>query len=176
LRLKALAGDSTSEDALFSALIVRFSTIAKRRVQKSHVEDVVHDASAVVAAKYRDLDNSVNFDAWAYKVLRNVIANHLRAQMVRKDTVIDTDLVERSPQSDFDDSAAALRIDLKTCLSKLVQARPRYAKVLHMSLSGYTTEQICDELNLSRTNVYVTLCRGREWLRECLSRRTEYES
>ncbi len=175
LYVKAREGESEAEEALFSALRVRFFVLAKRRVQNRHAEDVVHDACTIILGKFGSLSPDIEFDAWSYKVLRNVIANHLRTQTVRRITVTDTEIVERLPEDSYDADELRLRRNLEHCLVKLAEARPEYARALRLSLEGYSTKQICDRFGLNRNNLYVMLHRSREWLRSCLARRTDHD-
>ncbi len=77
---RALAGDTRAESALFETLRVRFLAIAKRRVQRDSLEDVVQDALGIVHEKYGGRSDGPGILIWSLTVLRNVIGNYYQAK------------------------------------------------------------------------------------------------
>ncbi len=75
-----LAGDARAETLLFTELHVRFSAIAKRRVQQDHLEDLVQDALQIVLRKGKEQQRREKVLLWSLTILRNVIGNHYQAR------------------------------------------------------------------------------------------------
>ena len=73
---RARSGDRAAEETFFEALRVRFLAIAKRRVRRDDLEDVVQEALRVIHAKYRQTEPQARVLTWAMVVLRNVIGNY----------------------------------------------------------------------------------------------------
>jgi DNA-directed RNA polymerase specialized sigma24 family protein len=73
---RARSGDSRAQEQLFGVLRVRFLDIAKRRVRRDDIEDVVQETLRVVHAKYRDREPTYGLLSWTMAVLRNVIGNY----------------------------------------------------------------------------------------------------
>ncbi|MGO9443679.1 MAG: sigma-70 family RNA polymerase sigma factor [Thiobacillaceae bacterium] len=73
----------------------------------------------------------------------------------------------KTPETELENSR--LRQALQDCLDGL---KPNLARVFSLcELTGLTTEEICKELNLTATNVWVMLHRAKLFLRECLDPR-----
>lgn len=75
----------------------------------------------------------------------------------------ETDLQTFRPDPD-------LEMNLARCLRRLIQSYPRYARVLNLKYQGYSTEQICEKLRITRDNLYVLHSRARAELKGCLAK------
>lgn len=189
LRDRALAGDSRAASQLFEQLRVRFLTIAKKRVQPDHAEDVVHEALEVILAKFGSLDRDRSLLLWSLTVLRNVIGNHYQArrrdsaQTVQVDdwrTVPAAALVD-DPTARLGDTEAAQRI--QAAIEELARRYPRcgaiFARILESLEHADGVREISqhalslvqhDFPELSRNTFYVALHRCRAQLRGLLER------
>ena len=169
LLARAKAGDQKAEKQLFQILRARFMTVAKRRVwEKEEAEDVVQEACVTVLQKYKTEEFREGFRAWAYKVLRMKIGNYLQSKKVRQDEYSHGSSAERLLESETSESNLDLEITLIDCLRKIVKAHPRYARVLNLSYQGYKAEEICNRLQVTRSNLYSLLSRSRAMLSKCL--------
>lgn len=80
-------------------------------------------------------------------------------------------LEERVPQSWNDTSSSSIENEeLKEQLEKCINALPeKYAMVFRMkTILEYETEEICKELNISSSNLWVMIHRARTQLRKCM--------
>lgn len=162
-------GDGDAEGKFLKILFVRFVAIAKRRLgSQDDAEDVAQDACATVLAKYKVDLSIVNFEAWAYGVLRMKIGNYLQKKITRRECpLLDSeshDMTGGSAQGD--DPELGLR--LSDCVRKLIASFPRYARVLNLIHQGYKSDEICQKLRINPNNMYVILSRGRSMLKCCL--------
>ena len=120
----------------------------------------------VIAREIADLSIDTSFSAWAYQVLKNRMLAYFKAKKVQED--------RRANESDGDTAAfyevnPELTQQLRECLRKVGSANQRYARVLALHYQGYTTNEICDRLNIKEGNFYMLLSRARQMLMTCLS-------
>lgn len=164
----ALTGDKKAENRLFEFLRVRFDYLATLKVGKDAAEDLAQDACLTVLQKYKEVGNFDNFSGWAYGILKNKIANHIRHEGRWSKLVYST----QSPE--MPDAKAAVAPDsdlhnqLLSCLRKLIGENLVYARALNLAYQGYTTDRICEILHVKRGHFYVLLNRARKALADCL--------
>jgi RNA polymerase sigma-70 factor (ECF subfamily) len=71
----------------------------------------------------------------------------------------------KNPETELE--ASRIRQALQDCLDSL---KPNLARIFSLrELTGLSTEEICNELHVTATNVWVMLHRAKLFLRECLS-------
>jgi RNA polymerase sigma factor (sigma-70 family) len=165
---RARSGDISAEDKIFRHLRVRFTLLAKRRIGGVDAEDIAHEACLTVLEKYKTLTGSVDFEAWAYTVLRNKIGNYLQSRSVRNRTMRSSGQTDTAPAGILSAPDPDLRRRLKRSLRLLVKTNPRYARVLNLAHQGYTTAEICERLKISPNHLYVLLNRSRKLLTQYL--------
>ncbi len=166
LFIKAQNGDKNAEDKIFQYLFVRFCYLAKQRVGEGACEDIAQEACLTVLEKYHSLAASVEFEAWAYKVLRNKIGNYYQKLTSEANyIVVDDKTVEYAHPKDAN---PRLRVRILDCLKNVYKVNPRYHRILQLVSEGYKTDEICRELNVNPNNLYVLLNRSRKLLKDCL--------
>lgn len=187
LARQALQGDGRSEAALFEELRVRFLTLAKRRVQPDHVEDVVHDALGIVLRKYREPDRESGILVWSLTVLRNVIGNYYQAKrrdlqrttQVEDWQTVPTAATAADPVADLSADEAADR--LEAAVDRLARASERcgviFRRILETLARGGEPQEAGrrafarvreDFPDMTRNAFYVALHRCRAQLRSVL--------
>jgi len=165
---KALAGDEQAEKELFQYLIVRFKSIARRRIGVEEYEDLAQEACKTVLEKYKKVTYTESFQQWAYGVLKNKIGSYLQGKLQKqKKSITETEgrpLFRSSPR----ESLVDLERQLIHCIKKIIKKNVVYARVLNLVYHGYTKEEICRRLRVEQSYLYVILNRGRNMLRKCL--------
>jgi len=165
----AIKGEKKAEEELFRRFTVSFRVIAQRKIWESaDSEEVVQNALLTVAQKYKEAQIDRSISAWAYKVLDNKILDYIKSRAVRKGRVTgeSTEYNQATtPQSD-----PVLKTRLLECLREIGRANPRFARIINLHYQGFTTEEICERLSVSRNNFYVILSRARSTLVDCLNR------
>ena len=164
----AKAGDKSAEQELFKYLLVRFSIIAKQRIEGDDAEDIAQDACLTAIQKYKDEAPDEKFEPWAYNILRNKIGNYYQHRTVRRKIIVEHGLHGQGEQEQAVERDLDKARQLVDCLRKLIRVYKRYARVLNLVYLGYTTEEICMRLKLNRGNYYMILKRGRKLLSQCL--------
>jgi RNA polymerase sigma factor (sigma-70 family) len=163
----AREGDHTAEGRLFNSLSESFRLFVQHRIwNKQDSEEIIQDALAAIAAKYRGIDFNISFAAWAYKVLENKILHYYRSKRCRESRFAQTE--------DGEDRAVSqaanpdLKRHLMECFKKIGQVNRRHARILNLRYQGFSTDEICERLGVTRNNVYILLSRARSLLKLCL--------
>jgi RNA polymerase sigma factor (sigma-70 family) len=151
-------------------LSARFRLFLRQRLkERSDIEEVAQEALKTIFEKYRQIDFQTSFLGWAYKVLNNKLltisstrGRHKKKleQLSEQQSLRQT----REPRSD-------LEAKLLDCLRMVNKANPRHARVLNLHYQGYSADEICSRLGLTRTNLYTVLSRARTMLWACLEKR-----
>jgi RNA polymerase sigma factor (sigma-70 family) len=167
LQKRARNGDPQAESELFEALRARFGLFVRQRIgSRDDGEDIVQEALRTVFEKYRAIDFETSFAGWAYTVLTNKILTHARAARVRQEK---HQLIRQEQTEErMSDELSRLEPRLLDCLRKLHAVNKRHARLVNLSYQGYSVEEICRRMNLTRTNLYTILSRARTALQECL--------
>jgi RNA polymerase sigma-70 factor (ECF subfamily) len=168
LLTKALEGDKKAEKRIFELLRVRFSILAKLHIGSEYAEDVAQEACMTVAQKYKSLSHYEEFEAWAYGVLKNKIGNFLKRAKKRQKYISDLSVSEEWGIIPTPDKDPLLERSILDCLKVIAGHNIRYARILNMVHLGYSVDDMCRRLRISRNHLYVLLHRGRHMLKECL--------
>jgi RNA polymerase sigma-70 factor (ECF subfamily) len=166
LHRNLVSGEGVSENELFEYLSVSFRLFAQQRIwNEQDSEEIVQDALMTIAKKYREIEFDTSFAAWAYKVLNHKMLDYFKTKKVRADAntrIVDEKLPEMSWKPD-----PVLKRQLLECLRKI---KGRHARILNFHYQGYTTDEICEKLDLKSGNFYVMLSRARSMLELCLEK------
>ena len=169
LQILARNGDASAQEELFALLTARFRLFVRQRIRvQADAEDVVQDALKSILEKYLQIDFQISFSAWAYQVLNNKMMTFLGTSSRRGEILGNRSLINgrddlRSPSHD-------LERRLLGCLQKLNKRHQRHARILNLHHQGYSVEEICSRMGLSRTNLYTVLSRARTMLETCLEK------
>ncbi len=165
---QAAKGDKKSEEEIFSYLRERFTVIAGFSMCDDDARDIAHDACMAVFKGYKTLGSPYQYNSWAQRILKNKIANYFNRKSLEKETLTKKDALEIGNLYSTSIKDHEIILTLEHCLRKLQKQNPRYALALELIQSGYTTDEVCRIMNLSKNNLYVILNRGRKLLRDCI--------
>jgi RNA polymerase sigma factor (sigma-70 family) len=170
LQNRAIDGDKIAEERLFRNLRDKFALIVQHRISDPEAcQDVVQDALTTIADKHSSISFETSFAAWAYRVMENKVLQYYRSAGTERKRHARMDLVEHRM------AANDLRPETKRrflqCLRKVVGVNRRFARVLNLRYQGYSIEEICERMGITRNATYNLLSRGRRMLRECLQER-----
>lgn len=164
-----LAGDREAEKELFEHLTVSFRLFARHKIWDRHdAEDIVQDSLVTIINKCRDIKFETSFAVWAYQVLRYKLMNFVGTKITRK-TLMERELgnTDRIDPYHFDPE---LRTRLVDCFRNISKSNIQHARVLNLRYQGYTSDEICRIMNITRNNMYVILSRARAALELCLKK------
>jgi RNA polymerase sigma factor (sigma-70 family) len=167
LEKSARNGDRAAEADLFRRLSESFRLFTRLKIRNPQDrEEVVQEALATIAQKYRKEQFETSFAAWAYRILEFKVMNYYRS-VKNRDKVF-------APVSDDDVQEAGRAVDptlkarLLDCLRKLSKTRLAHARILTLHFQGFSVSEICDRVGISSNNLYVRLSRARKLLANCL--------
>jgi RNA polymerase sigma-70 factor (ECF subfamily) len=169
LHSETRGGGQAAEERLFKGLSESFRLFVQHRIwNEQDSEEIVQDSLATIAAKYRVIEFDISFAAWAYKVLENKILHYYRTKRSRESRFSQTgEILDRavSPKTNPD-----LKRRLLDCLRKISGVNRRHARILNLRYQGFSTDEICGRLDVTRNNVYILLSRARSMLKQCLEK------
>ena len=169
LYANARNGDRGAVEKLFKGLSESFRIFVQQRIwNKQDSEEIVQDTLTAIAAKYEGIDFEISFAAWAYKVLENKILHYYRTKRCRDSKFAQTENGESLAVSHA--TNPDLKRSLLGCLKKISGVNRRHARILNLRYQGFSTEEICGKLEVSRNNVYILLSRARSMLKLCLEK------
>ncbi len=171
--------DPASWVDLYADALYRFALI---RVNDAGLAEDLVQETFLAALKAKDSFSGASAEkTWLISILKHKIIDHYR-KTARRDTPVelpsDDDFDERgmwklsrAPQAwpdnpDEEYSQGEFWTILQRCLERLPE---RIAAVFSMrEIDGYDSKEICKELDLSSSNLWVILHRARASLRKCL--------
>lgn len=163
----AKSGGKKEENELFSNISEIFQLFVRHRVgDDNDCQEIVQETLMNIADKYRQIDYTVSFSAWAYSVLKNKIADYYRKKKIVESRFVQAD--------DFDNHSGKRQIDLllerqiQQCLKYVQKQNPKYLRILNLRYLGFDIDEISGKLNMAPNYIYVCLFRAREMLKKCL--------
>lgn len=165
----AKEGDNTAEEQLCVQLLVSFRVIVQRRIwNRADSEDIVQMALITILDKYKTTEIRSSFAAWAHKVLTNKMLDYVKLKQIRArkmDEFVGQRGLLHVPPPDPN-----LKARIRGCFARINRSHKQYARILNLRFQGYSAEEICKTLKITRNNLYVSLSRARAMLRACLDR------
>ena len=166
------AGDESVRELLFQLLSERFQIFVRQRIRNEQdAEEIVQDSLMTVSAKLEDTEIEISFAAWAYRILQNKILTFYRDSSSNRDKL--EMVAEKAASVEPYIPDPALKSRLLECLRAVAAANIRHARILNLHYQGFSVEEICHKLKLSRNNLYIMLSRGRAAMRDCLKKKGE---
>lgn len=164
----ARKGDRGAEERLFSKLYESFNLFVQQRIwNRQDCEEIVQDTLMAIKDKYGNMHFETSFAAWAYKVLENKILYFLRSKRYHENKYLrDSDF--KQPRQFYSDPTFKSR--LLDCLKKVSAKNMRQARILNMHYQGFSVDEICEKLRLTRNGMYIHLSRARSLLKLCLEK------
>ena len=123
-----------------------------------------------IASEIEALEVEKSFASWAYTILDFRIKAYIKKRAVRgRKEYAGTaeDIISATPDSSVE---SGLKEQLLQCLRAICRRNARYARTLNFHYQGFTTEEVCDRLGVSATNLYAILSRARSLLEHCLKK------
>jgi len=166
---EARTGDTAAEERLFGCLNERFSLFVQHRISsRQDAEEVVQDSLTAIAEKYRELEVTTSFTAWAYRVLENKLLYYYRTK--KSQTRKLAELAQDKLAGGTNDPDPSFRRRLLDCIKKVSRANIRHARILNLHYQGYSVEDICGKFGVTRNNLYIMLSRARSMLKACIEK------
>ena len=140
--------------------------MAKKRIRGVAYEDAVQETLIIVKAKLPELENEKNVLPFVFQILRNCIGNYY--QKVRTEQKYIDFSADMSHALRFDENQDWFQI-LSKAISHLRSDNVRCADLLEAVMRSAEIEELKKLLNLDEANVYRTLYRCRNRLKEIIT-------
>jgi RNA polymerase sigma-70 factor (ECF subfamily) len=165
--------------------LLKFARLQLRN--ETWAEDAVSETVLAALVAPQEFQHRSHLKTWLVGILKHKIVDALRNESRRASVLLDTEMVDEDPleligfksdghfselpaewgNPEADASRRQFFDILEACASKLPVVQGRL--FLMREWLELSSEEICKELNMTSTNLYVQLHRARLRLRECLS-------
>lgn len=155
--------------------------MARRKLPEDNIEDIVQDTFLAALNSASRFKGHSSERVWLTSILHNKIMDHYRMAYSRKGKVLHTAIrVSEYPSwHEWESPSNGLNhIDISDCLSAndlqivldsgIEQLGSREQEVLRMKIKGYSTEAICQSLDINKVNAWVALSRARKKMKSYL--------
>ncbi|MBR3929642.1 MAG: sigma-70 family RNA polymerase sigma factor [Clostridia bacterium] len=174
----ALEGDSRAFEILMEKHEAKMYAVALRMCKnREDAQDCLQDAMLRVYKALPTFKGQSSFSTWAYRITMNTCLDDLRRKKVRAASSLDQMLeVGWAPVDENNTAERHLEnSELKRNLSKAIHSLPEEmrAAIVLRDVQGFSYEEIAGILSTNVGTVKSRISRGREKLREILSKNQE---
>lgn len=175
---EALEGDQRAFEILMEKHESKMYAVALRMCQnREDAQDCLQDAMLRIYKALPSFKGQSSFSTWAYRITMNTCLDDLRRKKVRQAASLDQMLdLGWSPADEHNSTERhAENEELKRNLSRAIQMLPdeMRAAVVLRDVQGFSYDEIAVMLSTNVGTVKSRISRGREKLREILSRDAE---
>lgn len=175
---KALDGDARAFEILMEKHESKMYAVALRMCKnREDAQDCLQDAMLRIYKALPTFKGQSSFSTWAYRITMNTCLDDLRRKKVRQAQSLDQMLeIGWAPVDENNSTERHLEnSELKRNLSRAIQTLPEEmrAAVVLRDVQGFSYEEIANMLSTNVGTVKSRISRGREKLREILSRNQE---
>ncbi|MBQ1257540.1 MAG: sigma-70 family RNA polymerase sigma factor [Clostridia bacterium] len=175
---KALDGDARAFEILMEKHESKMYAVALRMCKnREDAQDCLQDAMLRIYKALPTFKGQSSFSTWAYRITMNTCLDDLRRKKVRQAQSLDQMLeIGWAPVDENNSTEQHLEnSELKRNLSRAIQTLPEEmrAAVVLRDVQGFSYEEIANMLSTNVGTVKSRISRGREKLREILSRNQE---
>lgn len=174
----ALDGDARAFEELMEKHESKMYAVALRMCQnREDAQDCLQDAMLRVYKALPSFKGQSSFSTWAYRITMNTCLDELRRKKVRQASSLDQMLdLGWAPVDEMNSTERhADNQELKRNLSRAIQTLPEEmrAAVVLRDVQGFSYDEIASMLSTNVGTVKSRISRGREKLREILSKDAE---
>lgn len=174
----ALEGDARAFELLMEKHESKMYAVALRMLKnREDAQDCLQDAMLRIYKALPSFKGQSSFSTWAYRITMNTCLDDLRRKKVRQAQSLDQMLeIGWSPVDEHNSTERHMeRSELKRNLSKAIDTLPEEmrAAVVLRDVQGFSYEEIASALSTNVGTVKSRISRGREKLREILSKNQE---
>jgi len=175
---RASGGDASAFNQLMAAHERRMYAVALRMcANREDAQDCLQEAMLRVFRAISGFKGQSSFSTWVYRVTMNTCLDELRKKKNRQNTSLDNLLDQGWSPSDGENGPEkhALQSETRRQLSAAIQELPEdmRAAVVLRDVHGLAYDEIADALQTNVGTIKSRISRGREKLREKLSKNKE---
>lgn len=175
---RAQKGDTAAFEELLSTQENRMYAIALRMMgNREDAQDCAQDAMLRIYRAMGSFKGQSSLSTWIYRITMNACLDELRRRKVRKAASLDSLVDEGWTPVDGGDTPEehGLRYEKQAALNAAIQSLPddMRAAIILRDIKGYSYDEVADILDANVGTIKSRISRGRERLREILSKQSE---
>ena len=129
-------------------------------------DDLVQDAIERALKKSDSFEIGTNIHAWLNRIIKNVFLDEQKSHRVSKTTLVGDDEAEVMENNFSAGSSGDLEIEVTEVQDFLYTMPENERSVVMLWAEGYSYEEIASELEITRSQAGVILCRARKALHD----------
>ena len=175
---RACKGDVQAFEELMQSHESRIYAIALRMMgNREDAQDCLQEAMLRVYRAIGSFKGQSTFSTWVYRITMNTCLDELRRRKARKVTSLDSLVDNGWSPTDTGDTPEehGLRVEKQNALNQAIQSLPddMRAAIILRDVKGYSYDEIASILDANVGTIKSRISRGREKLREILSKQSE---
>lgn len=166
-----IAGDSMAFNRVFARYYDKIYRFTRSLIRvEADVEDLVQELFRNLWEKRDKIDPTKNFNGFLYRMARNLILDHLKANSIRQSYENDytVNFAEHSEYINSEDLVMAKEVELviRIAISQMPEQRRRIFEL--REYEGLSNEEIADRLMIQKATVANQLSLGRKDIKDIL--------
>ena len=175
---RACKGDVQAFEELMQSHESRIYAIALRMMgNREDAQDCAQEAMVRIYRAMGSFKGQSALATWIYRITMNTCLDELRRRKARKVTSLDSLVDNGWSPTDTGDTPEehGLRVEKQTALNQAIQSLPddMRAAIILRDVKGYSYDEIASILDANVGTIKSRISRGREKLREILSKQSE---
>ena len=175
---RACKGDVQAFEELMQSHESRIYTIALRMMgNREDAQDCAQEAMVRIYRAMGSFKGQSALATWIYRITMNTCLDELRRRKARKVTSLDSLVDNGWSPTDTGDTPEehGLRVEKQNALNQAIQSLPddMRAAIILRDVKGYSYDEIASILDANVGTIKSRISRGREKLREILSKQSE---
>lgn len=175
---QALEGDARAFETLMEKYEKKMYAVALRMcANREDAQDCLQDAMLRIYKALPSFKGQSSFFTWVYRITMNTCLDDLRRKKVRQAASVDQLIELGWSPADAEDTPEKHhdRSELRRNLSRAIQQLPEEmrAAIILRDVQGFSYDEIAEALSTNVGTVKSRISRGREKLREILSKEAE---
>ena len=175
---RACKGDVQAFEELMQSHESRIYAIALRMMgNRDDAQDCAQEAMVRIYSAMGSFKGQSALATWIYRITMNTCLDELRRRKARKVTSLDSLVDNGWSPTDTGDTPEehGLRVEKQNALNQAIQSLPddMRAAIILRDVKGYSYDEIASILDANVGTIKSRISRGREKLREILSKQSE---
>ena len=175
---RACKGDVQAFEELMQSHESRIYAIALRMMgNREDAQDCAQEAMVRIYRAMGSFKGQSALATWIYRITMNTCLDELRRRKARKVTSLDSLVDNGWSPTDTGDTPEehGLRVEKQNALNQAIQSLPddMSAEIILRDVKGYSYDEIASILDANVGTIKSRISRGREKLREILSKQSE---
>ncbi len=130
--------------------------------EPADADDLVQEAIERAIKNWDSFEPGTNLNAWVNRIIKNIFLDQIKSHGVSRTTQLGDDEAGIMEKELSEPAIAEMEMEISEIQDYLFTLSEDERSVVMLWAEGFTYQEIADQLNLSRANAGVILCRARE--------------